>query len=283
MSDPEINASQQRQKPATNPVATILRLVSENIRALSLDHRAFVVVNGVLAVLLLGVVLFAKDIATAKWATAGILPLFALNSVLVYLLARGKQRLRQVGDYDRRRKAADSVNGRWWQIILVRHNGEIQVEGLTIVDISLLVDVGYYGLGGELFDERGKSVAKWQAEAVAFKTLAPVELFYRFGGYTFRPPVLKHPTGDVTGIGTFTFDDAGDAKPAVRGSGWFASGDVEKLKFEGRREVRLFRINRDDGKLLEVNVDDPDSTARERLIAKRYRLLESQAPGSRVD
>lgn len=68
MADPETRSdnSTGRQASSPDPVGIIGKLVTENVPALRPDHRAFVVVNGVLAALLLGVLLFSKDIATAK-------------------------------------------------------------------------------------------------------------------------------------------------------------------------------------------------------------------------
>ena len=262
------------QGSAKSPISAIGSLVTESIPSLRPEHRALVVVSGVLALLLLGVLLLSQDSATAKWATAGTLVLFALNSVLVFLLSSSRQRGKQEGDYDRRRRAADSVNGPWWQLILVKSDdGDIVAEGLTVVNIKLRVDVGSYGVDGELFDEHGKSQAQWRAEAVAIKSLAPVELFYRFSGYSFRGPVLKDPTGPVTGIGVFAFEDGDGKLPSSQGSGWYATGDVETLRFGKRRDVRLVRVTDSERERLEETGDTGRSDSREQLIQDRYRLL----------
>ena len=251
-----------------------MSLITKNVPALRPDHRSFVVVNGVLALVLLGVLLSSPDVTTVKWLTAGTLVYFALNSALLFLLAREKQKVRAEGDYDRRRRAAESVNGNWWQAILVKgDNGEIFIEGLTIVNIRLLVDVGAYELDGELFDEAGKSRATWRAEAVAFKTLTPVELFYRFVGYSFRGPVLSDPTGDVTGIGVFTFEFNPNGQASERAEGWFATGYVEKLTFGRRRNVRLVRVSNTDQEILDGKGFNDEAPEREQLIAGRYATL----------
>jgi hypothetical protein len=289
MVDPEARSSEKEhgQAKKEGAVGSIRGLVSDNIPALRPEHRAFVVVNGVLAILLLGVLLFSADAATAKWATAGTLALFALNSILVFLLSRGRQRTRQTGDYERRRQAAESVNGDWWQIILVSgEHGDILVEGLTIVNIRLYVAIGSYGLDGEFFDEKGKSRAQWRAEAVAIKALTPLELFYRFAGYTFRSPTLSDPSGDVTGIGVFTFEASGDGEASVRGSGWFATGHLEKLEFGKRRDVRLVRVTESEKEALDGKGIGTDSSVREQLIEERYRILANRygtVTGSRWD
>ena len=69
----------------------IVSLITKNVPALRPDHRSFVVVNGVLALVLLGVLLSSPDVTTVKWLTAGTLVYFALNSALLFLLA-GKSR-----------------------------------------------------------------------------------------------------------------------------------------------------------------------------------------------
>jgi hypothetical protein len=268
--------------------SSIRGLVTDNLGKVRPEHRAFVLVNGVLALFLLGVLAASRDVATAKWATLGTLVLLALNMAFVFFLSRSRQSKKPEGDYDRRRQAAESVNGDWWQVILVSgDSGEILVEGLTIVNIRLNVSVGSYGLDGELFDEQGKSRAQWRAEAVAIKTLAPVELFYRFAGFSFRGPVLSDPTGDVTGIGVFTFDPAeAGTQTSARGSGWFATGYVEKLTFGRRRDVRLIRVKPDEQAVLDGTVGAADSSDRQALIAQRYFDLASRygtAIGQRPD
>jgi hypothetical protein len=258
--------------------SSIRGLISDNLGRVRPEHRAFVLVNGVLALFLLGVLLASRDVATAKWATLGTLVLVALNMAFVFVLSRSRQRQQPEGDYGRRRQAAESVNGDWWQVILVSGNsGEILVEGLTVVSIRLNVSTGSYGLDGELFDEHGKSRAQWRAEAVAIKALAPVELFYRFAGFSFRGPVLSDPTGDVTGVGVFTFDPAeAGAETSARGSGWFATGHVEKLQFGRRRDVRLIRVKPDEQAVLDGTVGATNSRDRQALIAQRYVDLASR-------
>lgn len=279
MADPQTRSSGHSNGDPRdrNFVDSIRGLVSDSLPALRPEHRAFIVGNGVLAILLLGVVVFSTDATTTKWATAGTLVAVSLNSIFVFLLSRARQRARPTGDYERRRQSANSVNGDWWQVILVSGDrGEIFVEGLTVVNIRLYVPEGSYGLDGELFDETGKSRAQWRAEAVAIYSLAPVELFYRFAGYSFRGPVLKDPTGDVTGIGVFTFEDSGGGKVSVRGSGWFATGYVEKLVFGRRRDVRLVRVTPSEKRILDGQTGEEDLSSRERLISDRYRALASR-------
>jgi hypothetical protein len=182
----------------------------------------------------------------------------------------------------RRRVAAESVNGKWWQVILVRNDdGELIVEGLTIIDIRLSVPIGRYELDGELFDVNGKSRAHWSSDAVAMEQLAPVHLFYRFHGVSFRGPVLRDPTGAVTGIGVFSFEGSGDVELSVQGSGWFATGQVEQLDFGRRRDVRLARVQEGELEILE-GAGNGDSRARGQLIAGRFRSLGERygsAPG----
>ena len=265
--------------------ASLRGIVTDNVPDLRIDHRALVIVNAVLVILLLGVVIFSTDATSVKWATGGTLIVFGVNSILVFLLSRSSQRADQAaqrvtqeaatrtpGDYERRRKAAESVNGDWWQIILYRDDqGKIVAEGLTIVNIRLYVDGGSYGLDGELFTEAGKSRAKWRADAVAIKNLAPLELFYRFQGFSFRVPVASDPsTGDVTGIGVFSFVDAGSGKASISGDGWFATGHVERLEFGRRRDVHLCRVTEGESEILDGDRNSDDSTAREHLIANRY-------------
>jgi hypothetical protein len=223
--------------------------------------------------LLLSVVLFSTDLTVAKWITAGSLIVVALNSILQYRLSQGAQRSPQAGDFGRRQLAAQSVNGRWWQVILVRtDDGEQLVEGLTIVDIRLSVPIGRYELDGELFDSNGRSRAHWSADAVAMEQLAPVQLFYRFRGVSFRGPIMSDPTGAVTGIGVFSFEGSGDVEQSLHGSGWFATGDVERLVFGKRRDVRLARVREAESEVLD-GADGDASNTREQLIASRFRSL----------
>jgi len=111
--------------------SSIDHLISKTIPSLDPKYRAFVVVSGALAILLLGVVFISTDPTTAKLATLGILAIVALNSLLVFFLARECVR---TDDYTRRRRAAESVNGKWWQLVVENGNeGRPSADGVDIV------------------------------------------------------------------------------------------------------------------------------------------------------
>src|SRR5690349_7461804 len=83
-----------------HPGSSIRGLISDNLGRVRPEHRAFVLVNGLLALRLLGVLVASKDIATAKWATLGTLVLVALNMAFVFALSRSSQRQKSEGDYE---------------------------------------------------------------------------------------------------------------------------------------------------------------------------------------
>jgi hypothetical protein len=71
-------------------------IVSDNIPAIAPQQRAFVVVSGVLAMVLLAVALVATDLTVAKWIVAGTIIVVALNSLLQFRLSQGTQRSRRL-------------------------------------------------------------------------------------------------------------------------------------------------------------------------------------------
>lgn len=253
---------------STGVAGSIGGLISKSVPALKPEHRAFVVVSGALTMLLLGIVFVSADTTIAKWATLGVLVIVALDSLLVFLLVRGSA---HTDDYTRRRLAADSVNGKWWQLVLVKGaDGRTWAEGVTIVNFRLHVQTGSYGLGGDLFDRHGRFRAHWQADAVAIQQLAPVELFYRFSGTSHRRALPDRHTGSVTGIGVFTFEGTDSRKHPALGSGWFSTGDVERLEFDPRCDVYLVRASKEEEAILAKDPRAGESAAREELVAKRF-------------
>jgi len=130
-------------------------------------------------------------------------------------------------------------------------------------------------LSGELFDSHGKPCAHWSARAVAIQQLEPLELFYSFQGTSHRKTLPTRHTGPVTGIGVFAFQGTDSGKPPRLGSGWFATGDTERAEFDPRNDVYLERLSREDNAILR-KTRGGDSSAREHLIAKRFRELASR-------
>ncbi len=258
-----------RAGASPSPGSTIADLVRDTVPTLQRAHRSFVVVVGVVAIMLVAILFAASDVTTIRWATGGVLLLFALIAVLLFLARETSDG--QDTDHEKRQRAASSVNGDWWEAVLSRApEGGAAVEALTLMSIRLLVGEGRYEIQGRLFDGTGAEKATWYADAVALTSLAPVELFYRWRGYSFRSDVAAEREGDVNGIGTFRFHSGEEHDVCTTGDGWYGIGDVDRLQFGARRDVRLRRLTADEAQVMAQGHEGDGPRERRGLVVRTF-------------
>lgn len=234
----------------------IAKYVTKALPLLAENSRAITVVAGLITMIVGGVLVqpgLSSDVRAWLVGGAGVF-LFAVI-VLLYLLARETTRAEVRGKgLSAVRRAVETVNGHWWQII---HNDK--TPGLSMIRLQLSPLPGRHRLGGEKWGPDGDHLAQWSSRAVAIQDIQPFKLFYIWDG------TYNKGTQSVSGVGTFQFPSEFETL-VTRGTGWFTTGNVDQLDFQEHSSVTLRRAPEKDVAVMAEN----DRDAQKALIAERY-------------
>ncbi|MGK5168876.1 hypothetical protein [Geodermatophilus sp. CPCC 205761] len=269
---------------------SVLQALNSSLKEVQLRDRTYAFF--VLALTLLGtaIVSTSTDEETRRTTIIVVAIVVLAGSAITLALSLRDAREQRfwIVDYEPRQAAARLADGLWWQYVLVpSRDGGARLEAVTLLEIRLSGSVDAFDLSGRQYDSQGLFLAWWGATAVAIERLAPVRLFYRFEGHTYK--CEDELVGPVMGIGEFHFEVGEKIRSANLGHGWFLTGQPtgEILSFANQRQVDLVRVKPGDRKILENAYTDEEIDNRRRLIASHftsrdqlYRLGES-APHKR--
>lgn len=163
-------------------------------------------------------------------------------------------------------KAAQAVNGEWWQLVPAKDH-----PGLTYVAIALSEISERHALHGISFDQNGNRAARFSSDVVAVRTSYPIEIYYLWRG----TKISEAKAAIVSGLGRFRFDSVGSDKRPMEAEGMFTRGTPIELEFGDPRVVELFRLTDDESTRLRKDPSCLSDLAVEAF--KRYNLEPGRA------
>jgi hypothetical protein len=242
-------STEDGHSPPFGFLATIERLVTDNLGKVAPHARGLILVAAIIAILTGAAAVTLSDNATGTVFAVGGLTVLLLLSWLLYLVSRESTRGE---DHAALARALDAVNGLWWQLVV--HD---TTPGITKMTVELSQFPDRHRLHGEKRNPTGTPMADFRATAIGIVDLNPVEVFYYWEGS------YVDGADAVSGVGLLAFPDADDHS-SRRGTGWFTTGDVQHRDFSRWSKVHIRKMIDEEGAVMRS-----DDSARQAALAKR--------------
>lgn len=147
-----------------------------------------------------------------------------------------------------------NVEGCWWQFIKYQRENAI-----SFVQIKFDSDQQQLVLDGAAYDAKGNPYARWWSVGTSFN-VASSELRYFWRGDH------EIAENDFSGVGFFRFNEEINNTNPDQATGWFTSGNIDRLEITGKQKVELRRLSEKDM----ITMLSNDREAKGKLASSAY-------------
>lgn len=158
----------------------------------------------------------------------------------------------------------DAVQGDWWQFI----RSEEYENAVGFVQIDYSTTEYQLNLEGESFSSDGSPYAHFYSISGSVNA-ATLDLYYFWSGDHARSDE------DFSGIGFVHFSSSTEGGRVDRGTGWFTTGNIDRLHLTARRKVEMRRATAEESAAMTASTSTP--AERRQTVSSVYAARTSMA------